>query len=488
MNYIIVGAGPTGLTLAYCLGKLGYRVTLIDSASQIGGCHRSNFVNGYFTEHGPRIYEGSYLNFQMLLRDMGLDFDNLFTPYRYGVGAVASESLQNYKWSELLNMTWQFLKLIPYPNYGVTLSMDQYMKEHQFTDKAYEYTDDLCRITGMGADRFTMYQFLQLINQQAFYGIYQPKIPNNRPGGFLDLWQKAIQNTGNVTLYLNSQVNQIIYEGEQISSIALTQNNAQYQIGTNQDRYILAMPPSSLVKVLESSHLDYTTFNFTRTYVTPKDTNPLAVWAQRNEHDQSISIAYHWNRKLDLPHIFGRPRGEWGVFFIVLSDYMKFDPQELTCISTMITKPNVLSTVLNKTANQANLDELTKENYRQLNEILQNALSNDYVAKLNEGTVYQNGQWIDPNTCFVRSTDNCFLDFQSRKFSNLFNCGIHNGQSDYFFSSLESALSNALELLHQLLPETKVRYPIRVPFRLTTLIYLIIMILVLIILIQLNQK
>ena len=55
-DYIIVGAGPTGLTLALYLAKLNKKIIVIEKENTIGGIHRVKRENGLFTEHGPRIY------------------------------------------------------------------------------------------------------------------------------------------------------------------------------------------------------------------------------------------------------------------------------------------------------------------------------------------------------------------------------------------------------------------------------------------------
>ena len=82
-DYVIVGAGPTGLTLAYYLGKLNKKCLLIDKNESIGGCHRVIRVNGLMTEHSPRIYSDSYVNFIELLKKMDVNFYDLFTKYNF---------------------------------------------------------------------------------------------------------------------------------------------------------------------------------------------------------------------------------------------------------------------------------------------------------------------------------------------------------------------------------------------------------------------
>ena len=69
-DYVIVGGGPTGMTLAWILASNNKSVILIEKESSLGGCHRVHRVGGYFSEHGPRVYSDSYINFTNLLKEM----------------------------------------------------------------------------------------------------------------------------------------------------------------------------------------------------------------------------------------------------------------------------------------------------------------------------------------------------------------------------------------------------------------------------------
>jgi cation diffusion facilitator CzcD-associated flavoprotein CzcO len=47
-DYIIIGGGPTGLTIALYLSELGKRCLLLDKNDSLGGCHGSrDFVWNY---------------------------------------------------------------------------------------------------------------------------------------------------------------------------------------------------------------------------------------------------------------------------------------------------------------------------------------------------------------------------------------------------------------------------------------------------------
>ena len=108
-DYVIVGTGPTGLALSWYLAKENKTVLLIDKETSIGGCHRVQRVNGLLTEHGPRVYSDVYLNFIRMLKDMNLNFNELFTPYNFDISNVGNKKL---KFGEKVSFAIAFIKLV----------------------------------------------------------------------------------------------------------------------------------------------------------------------------------------------------------------------------------------------------------------------------------------------------------------------------------------------------------------------------------------
>ena len=81
-DYVIIGGGPSGLTLAHCLSSINnLKILIIDKEPNLGGCHRVKRVpfkqEMLFTEHGPRIYSSSYINTAMILEKMGKNFNEI---------------------------------------------------------------------------------------------------------------------------------------------------------------------------------------------------------------------------------------------------------------------------------------------------------------------------------------------------------------------------------------------------------------------------
>ena len=111
-DYAIVGGGPTGMTIAWVLAKNNKKVILIEKDEVLGGCHKVLRVDGYFTEHGPRVYSNSYLMFIDILSDMGFAFNDLFKPYKFQISKIDNKTVLNLNFNEKLSLITAFTKLI----------------------------------------------------------------------------------------------------------------------------------------------------------------------------------------------------------------------------------------------------------------------------------------------------------------------------------------------------------------------------------------
>ncbi len=467
-DYIIIGAGPSGLTLAYYLSNLNKKILLIDRESSIGGCHRVRRVNNLFTEHGPRIYTNNYKNFMTILQLMNTSFDKLFTPYNFDLGNIGSSVISNLHPSEILTLISSYLYFMLDNNPSKQITMLQYSNQHNFSQSTKDYIDRLCRLTdGAGIDRYTLYEFFELINQNALYTIYQPKLPNDK--GLFKYWQESLIDN-KVDIRLDTSLIKINMKENHIQSLTISNNNKMYDVSAK--RYILAIAPKQLVDVLGNSSIDV------RNIFIPFDS--LKKWEKETEYLTYIPITFHWNTKLKLKKIWGFPSTEWGIASIILSEYMKFDnPLSQTVISVCITIPNAYSSYIKKTPNQCNQNELIDEVFRQLKELFPN-LSMPTVSLLSPGVYYKDGKWHTQDSSFVFTK---YGYLKQNNYKNLYNVGTYNGNSFYAFTSMESAVTNALYLLHELEPHTRQQIPILELFTINRFILIIIIILMIVYLI-----
>jgi hypothetical protein len=80
--------------------KSNKKILIIDREASIGGCHRVRRINTgklgekmLFSEHGPRIYSETYLVFKELLKEMGVDFYDLFKKYDFQLTQIGGETV-----------------------------------------------------------------------------------------------------------------------------------------------------------------------------------------------------------------------------------------------------------------------------------------------------------------------------------------------------------------------------------------------------------
>jgi len=420
-EYVVIGGGPTGLTIALFLGKSGKKCLLVDSNSSLGGCHRVTRVNGLFTEHGPRVYSSAYKNTKTtLLPSIGLTFDKVFTKYNFSLLTVGKKNGLSFR--ETLWFVWAFLKLVFNKNLGQTLTVDQFARKHKFSKNSKDYLDRLCRLSdGAGSDRYSLFQFLQLVNENALYKLYQPRKPLDR--SVFKNWASALEKN-QVRVLLNTSVTKMSRRSVQLSSGT--------EIRTK--NIVVCVPPRAAFSLFQKSEL----------------LNPFSgfqTWVKKTSYSQYLPVVFHWNTKLKLPHVWGFPKSDWGIAFVVLTDYMTFENKNSkTVISTCITMVNNPTKGLGTANSVTDAKVLVQEVFRQLKLAFPN-LPPATRAILHPGIKRVADKWIEPDSSYVKTAGTKSLAFQT-KYPNIFYVGAQNGFSRYNFTSLESAITNALAFVN----------------------------------------
>jgi len=453
-DYCIVGAGPTGLTVSYLLSKIGKKCILIDKNKDIGGCHRVDRVNGLFTEHGPRIYSNSYINTKNLFKKMDMNFNSFYTKYNFTISNIGNRTIKQFTYRELSYFVYHFILLLFNDNYGIDISMKDFMESRNFTYETKDYIDRLCRLTdGASSDKYSLNKFFQLVNQQFFYKIYQPKLPNDI--GIFKQWKEKLYEN-NVDILMNTEVVQLRGNDEKkVESILLKtclSKNDSIQIEIKSKKYIFCIPPKHLEYILSRNETNH--FSYKNAF---GDFSNLKNWINNTNYMNYIPVIYHWDvthKNIHLQKVWGFPNTEWGVAFIVLSNYMNFnDNRSALVISTCITK-NTKSTYINKTPDECNEDELKKEILRQLR-ISFPELPEPSYSIIHPNVKRINNKWIEDDTAFISSTNSKYMKYNSENVNNIFQVGTQNGNSKYKFTSMESAISNAIVFSNYIEKDTK---------------------------------
>ena len=443
-QYVIVGGGPCGLVCALSLSEIGKSVLLIDKNNSIGGCHRVLRVGDeeYFTEHGPRMYSSSYVNFKNVLKLLGTRFEDIYVKSHFN---VQSKSTKNFSIKEKFILFLQLVKMTFYYNKNLKYtSVKDFVKINNFSEDTRDYMDRLCRLTdGVGADKYSMFEFMNLLNQNFFYSLYQPKNPNDEC--LFKLWEnKLIKNK----VKIMKGVECISFNENQIT---LSSNEK-----INYEKLILCIPPKPFLKLNNKSL--YPNMN-------------IDQWVKDNSYNNVISVSFHWKDEIQLPKIWGFPKDDWGIAFIVLTDYMKVEKTSKLVISTCITIQDKKSSITNKTAMESDDNELIDEVFRQLK------ISFPNLPKYSEAII---NPTTDQDTAYATTHKQEFIDFRSSN-PNIFYVGTQNGNSAYSFTSMESAVSNALHALIHIEPCLKNKITVEHPFELVMFVRYILIIIIIII-------
>jgi len=108
-----------------------------------------------FTEHGPRIYSDSYKNAKSLLSDMGISFNEIFTPYHFTMSNIGGPALSHFSTKEKLKIVWEYIKFFINTDHGKSTPVAEYLSNNNFSEKAKDFVNRLCHLSdGAGSDRY----------------------------------------------------------------------------------------------------------------------------------------------------------------------------------------------------------------------------------------------------------------------------------------------------------------------------------------------
>lgn len=454
MNYydlVIVGAGPTGLALAHCCSSLNIKILVIDKEDVIGGCHRVKRINNLFTEHSPRVYFSNYKNVFKLLAEANLHKDDIFTDYDSTFFSMLSKDiLPSLSLREIAIYVSNYMYFLYDEDYGKDINFKTFCLKHQFSNKAIETLDRVCRfMDGAPIDKYSLNTMLKVAN--TILHILQPKGPLDKL--VFEKWQQFLESR-NVDFQLGQEVKHITYNKNTrlIENVILTNNKTFYV-----KQLVFAIPPTALIRLLKHQPEDIkNSFG---------DYNTLYVWAEKTEYLEYISMTFHYKKPINLPRIGGNTmHTEWGIMMINLSNYMKdIEDKYETVISICLSICDRPSKMIHKTANQCtDKEELCKEAHRQLKQELFPELPDYDLALLNPNNYYDpfQNKWKSTDDAFFHSVGSKFIPNHSTSIKNIYNVGTHNGHHYITHTTMESAVSNGIALACSLYPSVKAKYKV----------------------------
>lgn len=456
-DLIIIGCGPAGLTLAQCLKNTYKKILILEKETTIGGNHKVERVeNNMFTEHAPRVYLDNYKSFIHLLKEMNINFYDIFTPYNFTFYDILFQNFKLLQIHEILKLSLNFVLLTFNNDYGKDIKLKTFLNNNNFSEKSITVLDRLCRLSDGGdIDKFSLNEFFQLLNQTFLYNIYEPKLPNDE--GLFKYWNEYLIKNG-IEIKLNSSVKKIKFNN---TFIILDDKNNEIEC----DKVIIAIPPVHLTEILQNCD-----DNIKNSF---GDFNKLKQFAIDTKYITYVSITFHWDKKLNLQKNYGFPISNWGLISIKMSDYMKLlETESKTMISTSLSILDKKGNFNNKTVNECTKDELLIEAFKQLKLTYPDIIDEPTKIILYPSNYYDDKEkvWKNDESAFISTFNTEFIEFESKTVENIYNVGTHNGQSNIKYTCMESAIENAIALSHKLDPLLKDKYPLYNPYEITNII------------------
>lgn len=423
-DYIIIGAGPSGLTCAWILAKKGYSVCIVDRLPAIGGAHftgrtassikQTNEATSLFYEHGPKFITDQYVTMKSLHEDINdylaangirsrpLAFDALFTPFEVSIVSAAWDLFSILNWTELSKILYWFA-IGGQPH----VSVEQYIRD--FSDRAKAYIDRLCRLSdGANMSNTSAAKFFNAATKGNLYTLRQPS-----DKAWMFWWKRALESRG-VIFRLNYKAKVV---SKEIDNITIIDTNKINSMPIRGRKLICAVPPQALANIVG--------IIFKPDYL------------QTHSYISYWTIVFHWNTILTI-RAQGLPLQDtpWGLAFVQQSQYFNREPgntESPTIVSVLVSRADQVGHN-GKTASQCDRDEIVAEVLRQLQ---------DVVGQLPSpiASIYANGPGDFP--AYVDSLYNVPYGPETQ-IPGIYSIGTHNERSNFGFTTFESACQNAV--------------------------------------------
>ena len=429
MKYVIIGGGPTGLSLAYALSNSDHEIILIEKNTQLGGSWNSRWVdNKYWSENNPKVlaYSGYTKKF---LNEIGVSNKNLGQVY--GGLLQANSKMLSFIYNNINK--YDILKLLNiFTVYNIKKSNKtvQDVIEDYTLDKSTANTLEILSILlSDRPDKTNINDFIMSLRPAI---LYQYKDIN--------MWHARLEyilKARGVQISKGVSAKELVVNNNKISKV-LTTNN----IVIDCDRVFLCCQSYGMLNVLANSH-DIVKNNWIQWHMMKKwceSTYYIGFGFQIHFYDDIKSpTQWCWSCKSDWVIII-LPVSNW------LTTYTKYSDVKAVwscCIVDMDTKSNFLKLTANECSTK---DQVIGECMRQIK--THTDIGYNYQITTSKNLRLDlNHKWLSENTGFSRGKyDN--LPMKGR-IDNLFALGCFTEKNNSHISTKETAILSTVKYLNK---------------------------------------
>jgi hypothetical protein len=391
MKYIIIGGGPTGLSLGYALCDGGHKVEIIEKDKQLGGSWNSQWIdNLYWSENSPRILVYRE-NTKLLLNDLGLNKDSVSYVYGNYIKMqlkVIRSALDYLYLSDIIKIVSKIVK--ERFTKDKNLTVQDWLDMSTLNINAKKYIKMTCIILCDRPDNTNLKDFMRSAVEFGKITPYQFKDTNK--------WHKLIEKKikdNNGFIYKNTEVVKLLEKNNKISCVVIKDLNTNEISTKSADRVVLCCQSTGILDVLEASNskVKNNWINY----------GWIENWC-KNTYYIGFGFQLHFFDNIKFPEKWCWSCGsDWNVIILPVSQWLdnKTKNKNVEAVwSCCIVDMDVKSKRINKTANQCSKDEVIEECIKQINENYK--LPKHYTITISEGLQHYDGKWQSKNTGFTR--------------------------------------------------------------------------------------
>ena len=407
-DYVIYGAGPTGLTLAYHLSK-NNKVLLIEKENKIGGCWKVEWEQDkYFTEHSPRVIVDTLFKcnpFFKLLKMINYDYKK---DLRNTYGNIFQTNMK------LLSF---FLKNLTFMDKLKLLILLLSKKIYKLTVTEY---CDILKISNKGRRCLTIFSLLlantpDKLLMSELYG--SSGIPMFYQFSDNEKWLNIMEQTlinQNVTIMKNTTVTKLNVNNNKIISSEIISNDNKTIEG---NKHILCLPPIAFYNLLKNSN------------ILDNWRNNMDEWVELS-HYYSFGFQFHFKYKIDNELInkwCWSCFNDYNLIMLPTSKYAtkySYDDTIKTVWSMTIVDTTKYINSVNKTVNDMTKDEIVDDIINKMINMGLNMDKDNMVITFYDGVEKINGKWTSKDSAFSVGKTGCIN--VKGTIDNLYTVGPHN--------------------------------------------------------------
>lgn len=456
-DYIIIGGGPTGLTLGYILSKNNYKILLIEKESILGGCWKSDYVqNKYFTEHSPRVLSNGIIynlfnNMNYKYKDRIIDtYGNKYLTTLKIFGFI----LREFTFFDKLKLLLKVIQSIF--SKGDNMTVCEWAEKNNISNRGKKGLEVLSIIIANSPNKLLVSELFGSISENNNFLFEFKQFKDNME--WINIIENKIKEYGG-NIMKNVEINKLNYSNKNITSINFNNN-----IFTA-DNYILSLPPIALNKILSNSNLKN---NFIE---------DMDKWVEDSYY---ISFGFQIHFKYKPYDILDKGwcytcMNDYNLIIIPTSKYVEEYTKDKDIVevwSCTIVDTSVFIKHIGKTVDEMTKEEIINDIIKILN-LNNNSNNEQFIITYSDGLHNKNGRWYSKDSAFSVGKSGTLNT--KGNINNLYTVGPHNMRG---ITTINKAIHSAIYFLKNKNIDT-----FRIDKKSINLFYLIFLIFILIIII-----